>query len=180
MKLLGRFFAHEDGQPDQVFRTAWLSLEAQTLQILRELDSSGVSRVVGDVAPEYLADFSYRDAHVFREYEERALSDFKVPEEGWERFWALVDRDKGEWLSQVRELRPYSAYEHLSPRIVEQFEVGPGPYKHLSPFKWWKPVVAVLGNASILADTLGAVPTGGLTVASIVAGSIADVALAFD
>lgn len=115
MKHLGRFFAHDEDQPDRILQMAWFSLEAQTLYLLRELDSSGVSRILGEVTPDYLADFSYSDASAFREEEERMLSDFEVPQEGWDRFWALVDRNKGEWLSQARELRPYSAYEHLSP-----------------------------------------------------------------
>jgi hypothetical protein len=180
VKLITRFFAHEEDQPGPTLTMAWLSLEAQLLHFFRELDSTGISRIIGEVAPEYLSNFSFSNAGGFREIEEGLLRDLDVPPEGWDRFWALADEYKGEVLSQMREQSPYSAYQHVADRITGRLGDELGPYTHLSPFKWWKPVVAGLGAAVGIIDGIAVAPTGGIAITSYVASVAAAVATAIE
>lgn len=180
-KQILSFFAHEREPTDSMIEMAWGSLESQILHFLRELDSSGVSKILGEVAPDYLADFSFSNAKQFREFEEHLLRDLDIPEAAWERFWAIVDNNKPAWLSDVSTAEaPYNLYRHLSGRIVETFKSGPGPYEHLSPFKWWKPVVVGIGSVLGFADGMLAVPTGGIALTSCAASVIASVVTAID
>jgi hypothetical protein len=153
---------------------AWWSLESQILYFFRELDAIGVSRVIGEVAPDYLREFSFSSATHFREYEEGLLRDLDIPEVAWERFWAFVDDNKGTWLGEVSATEaPYSLYRHLSAKVIRTFRDGSGDYVHLSPFKWWKPVVAGIGSVLGIVDGIAVPPTGGIAVASFAASVIA-------
>jgi hypothetical protein len=180
-KQICNFFAHEEEPSDRAFELAWGSLESQILHFFRELDWTGVSRIIGEVAPDYLRDFSFRNALQFRNYEENLLKDLDIPEAAWERFWPIVDKHKSEWLSDIDTGdRPYSIYQHLSGRVVEVFRSGPGPYEHLSPFKWWKPVVAGLGSVLGIADGILVPATGGIAITSFVASVAASVVTTID
>jgi hypothetical protein len=131
-KELFYFFAFEENASGRTLEMAWLSLESQILNFLREVDFTGVSQVLGEVAPEYLAQFSFTNATEFRRTEEALLNDLEIPQEAWNRFWSLADEKKGKWLSQVSQLReqaPYSAYLHLAPSVIDQFAEGPGSYE---------------------------------------------------
>jgi len=174
MKQLCYFFAHEKEITDRALEVTWWSLESQILYFFRELDAIGVSRVIGEIAPHYLREFSFSSATQFRQYEESLLRDLDIPEVAWERFWALVDHNKKTWLSEVSATEaPYSVYRHLSARVISTFRSGPGNYEHLSPFKWWKPVVAGMGSILGIVDGIAVPATGGIAITSFVASVIA-------
>jgi hypothetical protein len=180
-KHLCYFFAHEQDTTDRILQVAWWSLESQILYFFRELDSMGVSRIIGEVAPDYLQEFSFSSATQFREYEESLLRDLDIPEVAWERFWALVDNNKQTWLSEVSASEaPYSVYRHLSARVISTFRAGPSNYEHLSPFKWWKPVVAGLGSVLGIVDGIAVPATGGIAITSFAASIIASVVTTID
>ena len=133
-----------------------------------------MSRIIGEVAPDYLEDFSFSNAAQFRQYDESLVRDLDIPEAAWEPFWAMVNKNEFDWLPEVpREEKSYSLYRHLSGRVVENFRSGPGPYVRLSPFKWWKQVVAGVGCVLGIADGVLVPGTGGIAITSFVASVIA-------
>lgn len=170
------YFAHEEELNERLVKMAWLGLQLQTLYFFRELDASGVSSVIGQVAPEYLGDFSYTDAIEFRSIEENLASDLQIPAEAWELFWRLIDQHKDEFISQMREYESYSFYQHLFPSIAAQFQIPPSRFRHLSPFRWSKAVAGGIGTVLGIADPLTAIlalPFGiGIAAASIMGAGV--------
>lgn len=171
------YFAHEENPTPRAMDLAWVSLELQTLHFFRELDSSGVSEIVGNVAPDYLRGFVYREASQFRAKEEDQLKALEIPPAAWELFWDLIDQHKEEFISEMGEYRPYSFYRHLSPRIEKQIHNPPMEFRHLSPFKWGRATAAGIAAVLGIADTLGGVLTlpfgGAIAVASILGTGVA-------
>lgn len=165
------FFAGEDNPTPRANDLAWVSLELQTLHFFRELDASGVSEIVGRVAPDYLRGFSYQEASEFRTVEEYQLRALDIPPAAWSLFWQLMDQYKDDFISKMGEFQPYSFYEHLFPLIEEQIHTPPMNFVRLSPFKWGKATAAGIGTVLGIADTLGGVLTlpfgGAIMVASI-------------
>ncbi|HEX8131041.1 MAG TPA: hypothetical protein VF527_18205 [Pyrinomonadaceae bacterium] len=179
---LSAYFAYDENLNDYIVQMAWRSLEVQTLYFLRQLDDIGISRIIGKVAPEYLYEFSFREAVEFRAVEENLLNQLQVPNDAWDRFWSLVDENKNQFLSEMQVFEAYSFYQHLSPFIYAQLLNTPNRFRPMSPFKWSRAIIGGIGTSlgivdwspPVLALAVGTMGIGlGVAAASTIAAGVA-------
>jgi len=166
-------FGHKEDLDRGVMEVMWHSLQTHILYFLRELDKSGLSKIIGQVAPNYLGEFSFKNATSFRETEENLLRDLAIPEEAWNLFWEYVDENKGLILSEMRGHTNYSFYEHLYFPLIERFRELPLTSRHLSPFRWGKALLTALGTGLGLIDWAPTVATAGLLTPIAITSTVA-------
>lgn len=173
MKALKRvvlYFGHQEKPTRDSLQLGWQCMEPLVHLFFRELDSAGLSEIIARVGPAHLRNFEYRTAHEFRKFEEKLVEDLKIPPQAWDRFWSLVDDNKGMVLTQMEKL---GFRRSLSPRFVEQFQKDWGSLTPMSPFNWSKAIAVGLGTVIGIGNTVLAIPTVGIAVASVIAAGVA-------
>jgi hypothetical protein len=141
------------------------------LVALRHIDSTGVSREIGRLAP-HLSDFSYQDNLPALSFDHAYLTQtLQVPEDKVLAFWRHVDTHRSQVIERMST--GHFAFEPLVAQARREFDSTEGePWQHMSPGLWTK--IAGGGLAAVnVAGAIGAITGIGaaIAVASCVAGS---------
>jgi|SRR5689334_1381513 len=175
------------------------NLQSQIYHLYHLLDDYGVSRIIATQGSDFLRQFSYMESTEFKAKEKelikdayqmsrnwgKKIKDLIIPEQAWDRFWQNVDLSKTTMLNQMQpyDSQPPSSSEAFFYSYLYQpytsttlhDELGnftPGPFLPLSPFSWSKALCTALGGILTAVNPLLALPTSGIALTSIIAGTI--------
>ena len=155
---------------------AWTNLKSLVYSLFQELDNTGVSQIIGDVAREFRRDFlefSYVQARDFRQLEENLvrLDNANID---WDTFWHFIDEHKQRAVQSFADSgRDYAFRRDLFPLIDIVFQDTPYTEIEMSPKKWLLGGVVSLGTFLGLVDSSAAIFTLGVSLLSFAGASVA-------
>lgn len=93
------------------------NLQSQIYHLYRTIDDYELTTPILQVAPKFLGEFSYAKATEFKSEERRLINeiydktrlrgknitDLMIPEEAWDKFWLVVDANKGTILTKMQQ-----------------------------------------------------------------------------
>lgn len=168
-RLLEFFAYHYDSESKfetQISFDMWQRLVFSVGDILNIFDKSGISKYILKYQDQIIKnDFSISSD--FKNLEERMLSNLKIPEKAWKKFWDISEESK---ITSIERL-----YSEKQPRISNiwnekyQYSIGPGKVKPLSPFKWGRAVATGLSSTLLFVNGALMLTSGGIGIASVMA-----------
>lgn len=157
-------------------QTLWFDLLVYVVQMYGDLDRVGLSGIIGEVVGQnsiQLMDFSFSEKGAFRRFEEYLLRDLEIPTEIWDKFWILVDQNKGPLIQVMKSHQgAYNFHEHFFPQFDTVSKRGPGTTTAMS-FKWSLATIVSVGTLLGSVNGGTAIPTAGLSLLSLVGSAIA-------
>ena len=155
---------------------AWTNLKPLVYSLFQELDDTGVSQIIGDVAREFtrdLLEFSYVQARDFRQFEEN-LARLDKANVDWDTFWHFIDEHKERAIHSFADSgRNYEFRRDLFPLIDIVFQNTPYTEIEMSPRKWLLGAVVSVGTFLGLIDGSTAIFTLGGSLLSFAGASVA-------
>jgi len=144
-------------------------MTATISNFFRELQLAEASNII-ILAALHFHDFTFQGDLEFRHSEEdlSLVQRMSIPPEAWERFWNVVDERKVEALAQIERDGFDAVFDH----VFQQIERGWGSLEPMSPFNWSKAIVVGVGAVLGIVNTTGAVPSSGISLASVVVSVI--------
>ena len=182
---------------DNDFDRVLTNLRSQISHLYRTFDDSKLSSVF--TLPEttdFLSGFLYNNAPLFRQEEKGLIQTLLatryyptdvsetatvIPEVAWNKFWQTVDDNKMLMITEIDRYRKNPDAFHNSRFFRDLFLRYSQPtliagdiyFQPMSPFNWSKVLLLSVGGTLSAVNAAIALPTGGLGLASVIAGVIA-------
>ena len=160
----------EDPEPD-ILELVKQQMKYTGLSLFKHLDESGFTGLFCQVAPLF-EDFSFGEGSYLLLDDIQLFKDLGFPPNLWKAYCAYIDEHKQKYFLKMKEGNPGFKFVDLAPIVKAKMELKNDPIRRQSPFNWSCAIATGLGVITVGVNLTAAVPTVGVSVASVIGGAV--------
>ncbi len=139
------------------------------LSFFKHLDETGFTKAFCKVAPLF-EDFSFEKGYHLLLDDIRVFKDLGFPPHLWRAYCAYIDKHKQKFFLKIK--KKDFRFMDLAPIVKAKMELKNDPIRKQSPFNWSCGIATGVGVVIGIANATTAVPSVGLSVASVIAAGV--------